>query len=171
MGSPRCLLDWSSGDTAGLVSSTSAGRDLISGALASSSHSCRPTGAFPDLDLRQTRYREAQPALERLRARKSPASSVGRELRSGSSTRRQLGPPGMARGITRRELASAVRREEEKRELHFEYCLVTTGTSLNRVAFRSPLGEWWHSFARLRRQFGRLHRRCLPDGHPRRARH
>ncbi len=42
-------------------------------------------------------------------------------------------------GATKRELAEALKREETARSLTFEYCLVTTGTSLN----RSPSDEVW----------------------------
>jgi Xaa-Pro aminopeptidase len=42
-------------------------------------------------------------------------------------------------GSTKKELAEALRREELKRGLTFEYCLVTAGTSLN----RSPSDQRW----------------------------
>ena len=42
-------------------------------------------------------------------------------------------------GTTTNTLASALRRAEERRDLQFEYCLVTTGTSLN----RAPSQQRW----------------------------
>jgi Xaa-Pro aminopeptidase len=134
---------WSSGDTAGLIldhirkSGLNPRRIGVEFAFMPTDMERSLTSTAANLE-----YREALPALERLRARKLPAEL--RLLREAServvdamlAVIAAHGP-----GITTRELASAVRREEEKRELHFEYCLVTTGTSLN----RAPSDRRWEN--------------------------
>jgi Xaa-Pro aminopeptidase len=85
-------------------------------------------------------YREALFALERLRARKSPAELGLLRKASELVVESMLeviathGP-----GTTTQELFDALRREEEKRDLAFEYCLVTAGTSHN----RAPSSNRW----------------------------
>lgn len=72
--------------------------------------------------------------LERLRARKSPQELA--MLRKASelvvdsmkATIAKTGP-----GMTKRELFETLKKEEVNRGLTFEYCLLTTGTSLNRA--------------------------------------
>jgi len=72
--------------------------------------------------------------LERLRAKKRPeelallrkASEL--VIESMKATIAKAGP-----GMTKRELFETLRREEVNRGLTFEYCLLTTGTSLNRA--------------------------------------
>jgi Xaa-Pro aminopeptidase len=72
--------------------------------------------------------------LERLRARKSPAElellkqASERVVDSMLAVIAQHGP-----GSTKREIIEALRLEEVKRGLTFEYCLMTAGTSLNRA--------------------------------------
>ncbi len=85
-------------------------------------------------------YREALFALERLRARKTPAELA--LLRKASelvveSILEVIATHGP--GTTTQQLFDALRREEEKRDLAFEYCLVTAGTSHN----RAPSGKRW----------------------------
>jgi Xaa-Pro aminopeptidase len=85
-------------------------------------------------------YREALYPLERLRARKSSAELDLLRKASELVVESMLdviathGP-----GTTTQELFDALRREEEKRDLAFEYCLVTTGTSHN----RAPSSNRW----------------------------
>ena len=72
--------------------------------------------------------------LERLRARKTGAELT--QLREASE--RVLASmlavfKGCAPGQTKREIVERLRREEVGRGLTFEYCLITTGTSLNRA--------------------------------------
>ncbi|WP_431271322.1 M24 family metallopeptidase [Dankookia sp. P2] len=79
-------------------------------------------------------------ALERLRARKSPAEIA--LLREASE--RVVGSmlatfAACAPGMTKAELVARLRQEEEQRELTFEYCLITAGTGLNRAASAQPI--------------------------------
>jgi Xaa-Pro aminopeptidase len=79
--------------------------------------------------------------LERLRAVKAPEELA--LLRKASedvidsmlTVMRSHGP-----GATKRQLTEALRLEETKRGLTFEYCLITAGTSLN----RSPSSDAWN---------------------------
>jgi Xaa-Pro aminopeptidase len=85
-------------------------------------------------------YREALFVLERLRARKTPAELGLLRKASELVVESMLeviathGP-----GTTTQELFDTLRREEEKRDLAFEYCLVTAGTSHN----RAPSSNRW----------------------------
>ncbi|MDO9707603.1 M24 family metallopeptidase [Paracraurococcus lichenis] len=89
-----------------------------------------PNSALPD----------AVPVLERLRAVKSEEEigklrlASDRVIESMLVVMRGHGP-----GTTKRELVEALRREEVSRGLGFDYCLITTGTSLN----RAPSEERW----------------------------
>jgi Xaa-Pro aminopeptidase len=83
---------------------------------------------------------ESLRVLERLRARKTPAEL--QLLREGServvdSMLAVIAAHGP--GVTKKELAEALKREEQKRGLTFEYCLITAGSSHN----RSPSGQRW----------------------------
>ena len=77
---------------------------------------------------------EALAPLERLRARKTPQEleylrvASERVVDSMLAVIAEHGP-----GSTKLELTGALRREEVTRGLTFEYCLITTGTSLNRA--------------------------------------
>jgi Xaa-Pro aminopeptidase len=83
---------------------------------------------------------DALSVLERLRAVKTPAELA--KLRSASDRVIEAmlaviaahGP-----GTTKQELTDALRREEVKRDLTFEYCLIASGTSLN----RAPSDQRW----------------------------
>jgi Xaa-Pro aminopeptidase len=72
--------------------------------------------------------------LERLRAVKTPQeleylrTASDRVVESMMAVIADHGP-----GSTTRELADALKREEQERGLDFDYCLITAGTSLNRA--------------------------------------
>jgi Xaa-Pro aminopeptidase len=91
--------------------------------------------AFPDAD-----YVDALFVLEAQRAVKSAdelkklkIASAG-VIDSMTAVIAKHGP-----GSTKRELVEALRREETNRGMTFEYCLITTGTSLN----RAPTDQVW----------------------------
>lgn len=79
-------------------------------------------------------------SLERLRARKSPAEiallreASERVVESMLATFAACVP-----SKTKAELVALLRHEEEKRDLTFEYCLITAGTGLNRAASAQPI--------------------------------
>ncbi len=86
-------------------------------------------GAMADSEVKDALF-----VLERLRAKKRPdelallrkASEL--VVDSMKATIAKTGP-----GTTKRELFETLRKEEVNRGLTFEYCLLTTGTSLNRA--------------------------------------
>ena len=143
---------WSSGNTAGLIldhirkSGLNPRRIGVEFAFMPTDMERSLTSTAANLE-----YREALPALERLRARKSPAElRLLREASERVVDAMLAVTAGHGPGVTTRGLASAVRREEEKRELLFEYCLVTTGTSLN----RAPSDRRWENGGILSLDFG-----------------
>ncbi|RAI61089.1 M24 family metallopeptidase [Roseicella frigidaeris] len=76
----------------------------------------------------------AQP-LERLRARKSPAELAMLREASERVVESMLATFAACRpGLSKAAVAERLRREEEGRDLTFEYCLITAGESLNRAA-------------------------------------
>lgn len=78
--------------------------------------------------------------LERLRARKTPEElEIVRQASDGVISSMLAVIAGHGAGTTKRQLAEALKLEETARGLTFEYCLVTTGTSLN----RAPSDEVW----------------------------
>jgi Xaa-Pro aminopeptidase len=91
--------------------------------------------AFPDSEIKDGLF-----VLERLRAKKRPdelallrkASEL--VIDSMQAVIAKHGP-----GTTKRELFDALRREEVNRGMTFEYCLLTAGSSLNRV----PSDQRW----------------------------
>ena len=91
--------------------------------------------AFPDSELVDAVF-----VLERQRAVKSPWEleklriASERVIDSMMAVIASHGP-----GATKRELTEALRREETNRGLHFEYCLITAGSSLN----RAPSDQRW----------------------------
>jgi Xaa-Pro aminopeptidase len=91
--------------------------------------------AFPD-----SKIVDALFVLERLRLVKSPEEleklriASERVIDSMLAVIAHHGP-----GATKRELTEALRREETNRGLHFEYCLITAGSSLN----RAPSEQKW----------------------------
>jgi Xaa-Pro aminopeptidase len=91
--------------------------------------------AFPESELKDALF-----VLERLRARKTPEElaklKIASELviESMQSAIANSGP-----GTTKAAFTETLRREETSRGLHFEYCLITAGTSLN----RAPSDQRW----------------------------
>lgn len=80
--------------------------------------------------------------LERLRAQKMPHELV--QLREASERVVTSMLAVFARctaGMTKAQIVDALRREEVARDLTFEYCLITSGTSLNRAPSDRPLQE------------------------------
>jgi Xaa-Pro aminopeptidase len=72
--------------------------------------------------------------LERLRAVKTPVELERLRLASELVVESMLAVFAEAKpGVTKRQLADRLKAEEEKRGLHFDYCLTTAGTSLNRA--------------------------------------
>lgn len=90
--------------------------------------------------LPQARIGEALVVLERLRAIKGPAElatlreASERIIASMLAVIARHGP-----GSTTRQIALDLKREEASRDLDFEYCLITAGTSLN----RAPSEQKW----------------------------
>jgi Xaa-Pro dipeptidase len=90
--------------------------------------------------LEGARFMDATGVLERLRAVKTPAELT--KLREGSEliTDAMLATIGWAReGTTKAEIIERLRREEVGRGLHFDYCLLTLGSSHN----RAPSDQAW----------------------------
>jgi Xaa-Pro aminopeptidase len=91
--------------------------------------------AFPDSEIKDALF-----VLERLRARKTSQElaklkiASEKVIESMQAVIAKHGP-----GTTKAELVEALRREETSRGLHFEYCLITAGTSLN----RAPSEQRW----------------------------
>jgi Xaa-Pro aminopeptidase len=84
--------------------------------------------------LPQAELVEAQLPLERLRAVKTPQELESLRIASDRVVDSMLAVfAGAEPGVTKRELVETLRREEVGRELTFEYCLITAGTSLNRA--------------------------------------
>jgi len=85
--------------------------------------------AFPDAEIV-----DAFLPLERLRALKTPAEcELLREASERVVEAMQAVFPLCAPGMTKYEVVTALRREEAARDLNFEYCLITAGTSFNRA--------------------------------------
>ena len=91
--------------------------------------------AFGDSDIKDAVF-----VLERLRVRKTPDELAMLKIASERVIESmQAVIAGHAPGATKAELTEALRREETKRGLTFEYCLITAGTSLN----RAPSDQRW----------------------------
>ncbi|MDO8878040.1 MAG: Xaa-Pro peptidase family protein [Pseudolabrys sp.] len=85
--------------------------------------------AYPDAD-----WVDALFVLERQRARKSPAELAKLKVASEAVlASMQAVIEGHGAGATKNDIVDALRLEEVKRGLTFEYCLITAGTSLNRA--------------------------------------
>jgi Xaa-Pro aminopeptidase len=85
--------------------------------------------AFPNAD-----FVEAHFPLERLRAIKTPAELELLREASNRVIESMMAAIAIARpGMRKKDLVDALRREEVGRDLIFEYCLSTAGTSLNRA--------------------------------------
>jgi Xaa-Pro aminopeptidase len=92
--------------------------------------------AFPD-----SRLVDATMALERLRARKSPAElSLLKEASERVVAAMQATFGACRPGMTKHEVVAQLRREETNRGLNFEYCLISAGASLNRAPSDQVLG-------------------------------
>ena len=77
---------------------------------------------------------DAQFPLERLRAQKMPHELVEMREASERVVAAMLAVfAGCGVGMTKQEIVDRLRREEVGRGLTFEYCLITSGTSLNRA--------------------------------------
>jgi Xaa-Pro dipeptidase len=85
--------------------------------------------------LEGARFVDATHALERLRAVKSPHELAQLKLASELITDSMLATiSASGEGSTKTEIIERLRREETNRGLHFEYCLLTLGSSHNRAA-------------------------------------
>jgi Xaa-Pro dipeptidase len=85
--------------------------------------------AFPDHPLGN-----ATPVLERLRAVKTADELALMKAASEKITESMQATMAAAReGSTKAEIVERLRREETERGLHFEYCLITLGSSHNRA--------------------------------------
>jgi Xaa-Pro aminopeptidase len=81
-------------------------------------------------------------ALERLRARKSPAElALLREASERVVDSMLATFAACAPGATKAELVEHLRQEEVRRGLTFEYCLITAGTGLNRAASAQRIAQ------------------------------
>jgi Xaa-Pro aminopeptidase len=90
--------------------------------------------------LEGARLVDATGVLERMRAIKTPAELSQLREASERITDAMLATIGWAReGTTKAEIIERLRREETERGLHFDYCLLTLGTSHN----RAPSPQAW----------------------------
>ncbi len=103
--------------------------------------------------------------LERLRSVKTPEELGLLKKASEGVVASMLAVMGShGPGATKKQMAEALRLEEVKRGLTFEYCLITVGSSHN----RSPSPDHWNEgdvlSLELRRQLQGLYWRSLPHG-------
>lgn len=86
--------------------------------------------------------REAHFTLERLRAVKSPAElDLIREASERVVDAMMATFRGCAPGMTKNDVVARLRREEQQRDLVFEYCLIAAGRSHNRAPSNRRLEE------------------------------
>lgn len=86
-------------------------------------------------ELGGARFVDATHAMERLRAVKTPHELEQLRLSSELITDSMLATISAAQeGSTKSDIIEQLRREETNRGLHFEYCLLTLGSSHNRAA-------------------------------------
>jgi Xaa-Pro aminopeptidase len=91
--------------------------------------------AFPNSELKNALF-----VLERLRARKTPEELEKLRIASDLVIDSMLAViNGHGPGATKAELSEALRREETVRGLTFDYCLIASGSSLN----RAPSDQRW----------------------------
>jgi Xaa-Pro aminopeptidase len=84
---------------------------------------------------------DATMPLERLRARKSPAElALLKEASERVVAAMQAAFAACRPGMTKHDVVGRLRREETNRDLNFEYCLISAGTSLNRAPSDQVLG-------------------------------
>ena len=92
------------------------------------------TDAFPEAEIV-----DALPVLERLRSRKTEDEISKLRTASDRVIDSMLAViAGHGPGTTKRQLVEALRQQETIRELQFDYCLITAGTSLNRAPSDQP---------------------------------
>ena len=93
--------------------------------------------AFPESAIKDALF-----VLERMRALKTPDELAKLKIASDAVLESmKVVIAGHGPGATKAQLAEALRREETNRGLTFEYCLITTGTSLNRAPSDQVWGE------------------------------
>ncbi len=115
--------------------------------------------------LEGARFVDATHTLERLRAIKTPDELA--KLRTASeliTEAMNATIAGAREGSTKTEIIEQLRREETNRGLHFEYCLLTLGSSHNRAASPQAWAEGRGPVDRFRRELSRLYWRPLPHG-------
>jgi Xaa-Pro aminopeptidase len=84
---------------------------------------------------------DATVSLERLRARKSAAElTLLKEASERVVASMQAAFSACRPAMNKHELVGRLRREETNRDLNFEYCLISAGTSLNRAPSNQMLG-------------------------------
>lgn len=92
--------------------------------------------------LPESEIKDALFVLERLRARKSPEELAKLKIASEAVIESMQAVIANHRpGTTKAQITEALRREETNRGLHFEYCLITAGTSFNRAPSDQPWGK------------------------------
>jgi Xaa-Pro dipeptidase len=96
-----------------------------------------PSDAYISLRkaLPEAKVFDATPTFERMRALKTPEELARLRKASDLITESMLATiSGSDEGSTKAEIIERLRREETNRGLHFEYCLLTLGSSHNRAA-------------------------------------
>lgn len=96
-----------------------------------------PSDAYISLrkSLPEAKVFDATPTFERMRALKTPEELAKLRKASDLITDSMLATiAGSQEGSTKAEIIERLRREETNRGLHFEYCLLTLGSSHNRAA-------------------------------------
>jgi len=96
-----------------------------------------PSDAYISLRkaLPEAKVFDATPTFERMRALKTPEELAKLRKASDLITESMLATiAGSQEGATKAEIIERLRREETNRGLHFEYCLLTLGSSHNRAA-------------------------------------
>jgi Xaa-Pro dipeptidase len=96
-----------------------------------------PSDAYISLRkaLPEAKVFDATPTFERMRALKTPEELAKLRKASDLITESMLATiSGSDEGSTKAEIIERLRREETNRGLHFEYCLLTLGSSHNRAA-------------------------------------
>jgi len=96
-----------------------------------------PSDAYISLRkaLPEAKVFDATPTFERMRALKTPEELAKLRKASDLITESMLATiSGSDEGWTKAEIIERLRREETNRGLHFEYCLLTLGSSHNRAA-------------------------------------
>jgi len=130
----------SAGETARLVTDGLRARGLSRGVVGIES-SFAPYGFVADLQaaLPGVRLVDATGPLETLRTIKRPDElALLREAAEGIVAAMAAALAGAGQGTTKRALAEDLRVQEEARDVAFDYCLTTMGTSMNRAPSEQP---------------------------------